>query len=327
MKNITIIILLFLSINTFASQETYLENNNGELVILGKIYSDILNSSTYLSEFMGEIALEYENTNSRHTYFTFDSKNKDRIDCIYNESRNSFNGFSNRNAVCGLNITIESAIDNHSNIINEVSNNESSFSLHRNSNGEMLKKQDLSLNIYKDKGYIIDIKYNSLDEYINAKPSIIIKNKNKKLLTSTNYFVVYQKLNDTYKINHILYDNNGYKKFKIQNSKFTDKILFSCHFNNKKYASIINNNKFNYYIYGKNDVIELKYPTLNEKPITWDNKKKAISFNKKAFKYSIAQDKENNYSLSVKKNNDIIFQKSCDNVSTPFPSNISQYFL
>jgi len=116
------------------------------------------------------------------------------------------------------------------------------------------------------------------------------------------------------------------KKYLTSKLNLSSTRLFSCSLSNNKTVNLIQKNEKVYYTYGTKDNIELAYPTLNESSIKWNTENKIASFNRFAFKYSITQEKENNYSLSVKNNNKIIFYKSCVQVSTPFPSNISEYF-
>ena len=224
MKRLKTIVIAFsfLSLNAFASSPTVSENDKGELVIQGQVYPDVLNNNTYLMDFMGQLALIYDNRNSR-AYFTFNEKG--RIRCIYNSTRSIFNGFLNRNAICDLNLEIQFAIDNYSNIISKINNKGSGFALKRYSEGGLVADQDLSVTLFQDnKSYSIKIKYNDLNDYIAAKPNVVVKDGDKVSLTSADYFILYKKSNDGYKIDQILFksdeskhqgEKEEYKKFQV----------------------------------------------------------------------------------------------------------------
>ncbi|MUJ39061.1 hypothetical protein [Aliivibrio fischeri] len=328
MKITKIIFLIIFSIalKAFAFDKTHYKNNDGELVILGEIYPNVLkkNSSLNISltQFMDKYALEYTNINGRNVYFTFNKKDPEIIDCIYNNSREINNGFLNRNAICGLNLEINTAINNYSNIINEVSKKEINFNLNRDINNELIDTNNITLNVYKNNNITININYSTLDNYIDAIPYITIKKGNNKVLESKNYFIEYIKTDRDYVINNVIYNNNmKYEIYSIANN-----IIFSCVLDNNKKVTIKNKNNQNQYIYKNNNSIELQYPLSNEKPISFDNGKDTISFSRGGYVYYITKKKINDYKLSVKNDNKIIFNKICKNILTPFPSNINEYF-
>lgn len=319
-------IICSLTLKALACSDIYSKNSDGELIISNQTYPNILkndsNLNTSLTQFMGVNALEYSNTNGRNAYFTFSNESPELIDCIYNNSREVNNGFLNRNAICGLNIGINTAIDNYSNIINNISNKEVNFKLNRNIDNEITDKLDIKLNIYKNSDTSITINYNTLNDYIDASPYITISNSGTTILKSSNYFVEYMKIKEDYKIKNITYYNEDgkYVRHSINNT------IFSCSLSNNKNLTVIRVHNKNHYIYKNNEHVELKYPHSNESPLSFDNENNIIYFNKGDYAYSITKGKANQYTLSVKNNDKIIFNKSCKNILTPFPSNINEYF-
>ncbi|TGA68324.1 hypothetical protein VFES401_15715 [Aliivibrio fischeri] len=125
------------------------------------------------------------------------------------------------------------------------------------------------------------------------------------------------------------YDYNNIeeiKKYLQKKLHYGENDLFSCILNNNKKVTLKNKNNQNYYVYRNNNNIELQYPLSNEKPISFDNGKDTISFSRGGYIYYITKKKINDYNLSVKNDNKIIFNKPCKNIITPFPSNINEYF-
>ncbi len=162
--------------------------------------------------------------------------------------------------------------------------------------------------------------------------TFIYNYKNKKLHK-------YLKLNDDSNLSGFIgytsdstnqkYDYNNIKSVKtyLQDKLNSGKInLFSCILHNKKTVIINHQNNKNNYIYKNNDNVELKYPHSNESPISFDNENNIIYFNRGNYTYSITKGKANDYALSIKNNDKIIFNKSCKNILTTFPSNINEYF-
>ena len=142
-----------------------------------------------------------------------------------------------------------------------------------------------------------------------------LKTYNRKILSE---FIVNSLYKSIDNINlKLIYDSNNTDYFST---------LFSCVLSNKKNIMILNNANKNHYIYENKTNVELTYPNKNEHPISFDNKNNIIHFNRGDYEYSITKKKENDYTLSVKNNDKIIFNKSCKNILTPFPSNINEYF-
>ncbi|MCS0377026.1 hypothetical protein [Vibrio diabolicus] len=191
------------------------KDDDGDLLILGKPYDDILKKgysrSVNLIKFNDQPALELTNVNGVNAIFTFSERQIDKINCIYNNSRNPMNGILNRNAVCGLSIDIVDALDNYSNVINKVSNKENSFIFSEDKLSFFDNGTGLEIEKYKLNDYYANIIYYSLDDFINSRPVVdfYIKGHRGKY---KNYYFVYDV---NYKLDHILYLAKSWNKISI----------------------------------------------------------------------------------------------------------------
>ncbi|MEZ8618571.1 hypothetical protein AB6D33_22255 [Vibrio splendidus] len=191
------------------------KEDDGDLLILGKPYDEILKKgysrSVDLIKFNGQPALELNNVNGVNAIFTFDERQVDKINCIYNKSRNPMNGILNRNAVCDLSIDIIYALDNYSNIIDKVSDKENSFIFSEDKLSAFDNGDGLEIEKYKSSENYANVIYYSLDDFMNSSPIVEFDIKGYHGKYKDFYFVY----NMNYKLNHILYLAKSWNKISI----------------------------------------------------------------------------------------------------------------
>ncbi len=207
--------VLSIAIYGCAHASTIYKEGDGDLFILGKQYNDILKKgysrSVDLVNFNGQPALEMTNVNGVNAIFTFSEEQVDKINCIYNNSRNPMNGILNRNAICGLSIDVVNALDNYSNIINKVSDKENSFVFSEDKLSVFDNGDGLEIEKYKSSDYYANIIYYSLDDFINASPFVEFDIKGHYGKYKDYYFVY----DVNYRLNHILYLAKSWNKIII----------------------------------------------------------------------------------------------------------------
>ncbi|WP_052707873.1 hypothetical protein [Vibrio neptunius] len=165
-----------------------------QLWINDTLYTGILDvshiSSVNLFDFQGKPALDVTNSNGRNANLTFHPMYPDKINCIYNNSKNKFNGLLNRNAICGLKLDMRYALDSYSYLISEVSREEEDYTLPRTADGQV--KQPLSITIvkYRDGDNYVSINYSSLGNLMAAKPTLKAT-INGRSVESQNYYILY----------------------------------------------------------------------------------------------------------------------------------------
>jgi hypothetical protein len=207
--------VLSIAIYGCAHASTVYKEDDGDLLILDKPYNDILKNgysrSVDLIKFNGQPALELTNVNGVNAIFTFSERQVDKINCIYNNSRNPMNGILNRNAVCGLFIDIVDALDNYSNIIDKVSDKENNFIFSEDKLSVFDNGSGLEIEKYKLNDYYANIMYYSLDDFINSSPVVKFDIKGHRGKYKYYYFVY----DVNYKLNHILYLENSWNKISV----------------------------------------------------------------------------------------------------------------
>ncbi len=202
------IAFLFISFSIFA--QDYEVNQDGNLVINNKVYPEILekgaNIDISLTSFVHRPALSYFNVNGFQMYFVFDENDKSKIDCIFNQSRYSYNGLINRNSICGLNISIESIMKEYSKIIDSISYVEDKFKPKRNSEGAMEVFDTLNIEKFKSKNSEVYLSYDDFYSYIDgmAKVKIIDLNDNKVIVSNDFYFMYIKETEEKYILKEVL---------------------------------------------------------------------------------------------------------------------------
>ncbi|NRB67573.1 MAG: hypothetical protein HRU48_09380 [Vibrio sp.] len=351
MKQTIILLILLASFKSLSSDKVY-ENIDGELWINNNKFPGILLSnhveSVSLVTFNNKPALEFSNSNNRNTIFTFSEKNPEEISCMYNNSRYIINGFTNRNAICGLKLGVRDAIKSNSNYMPKVSNKEEGFLLSRDEEGDIIEPFPLILEKYKHENDYINIEYRTLDDYINSRPLLEFKLKNKKY-RENNYYIVYNKKGE---IDHLLIKSNTEESWHkiivepIKKDKFSMcgnniNTVFSCTlYNNNKISLCALGSSF-IYRYGTQDNIELEYPNEGEKPLDWrliqgPSLKQEVFFNRGKYNYTLSYSIDvvdlltaeflDTYALDVEHNGKSIFSRTCKAVSKPFPPHFGASF-
>lgn len=204
------LLIIFLFISFSISARDYNVNQEGDLVINNVVYQDILekgsNIDISLTSFNHRPSLSYFNVNGFQLYFVFDKNNKSKIDCVFNQSRNSYNGLINRNSVCGLNISIKNIKKDYSKIIDSISYVEDNFKAKRNNEGAMEVFDTLSIEKFKSKNSEVYLIYDDFLSYIDgmAKVKIVDLNDDKVIISDNFYFMYIKEIGEKYILKEVL---------------------------------------------------------------------------------------------------------------------------